>query len=82
MSGDAMRAGAAKALEEVLRRRHPDFAWEVTAPVERAEVDRLAVADPSRRGQVHGLVASLDGAHPIADVPAALANPHDRESAA
>lgn len=53
MKGDAMRAGAARALEDVLRNRRPDLAFEIGG-------QRGEDVPPIRPG---GTVTSLDDPH-------------------
>ena len=73
-----MREGAARALAEVLRRRRPDFAWEVViSPLDRPQRNSMATGR-----KVVGRVPTSDQTNPIGDMAPSLADPDDRKSAA
>ena len=73
----AMRAGAARALEQVLRARRPDLAWEVWDPVERHDVPGA----PAGVDEV-GLEPGRDHADALLKRTAPLPHPDDAKRAA
>lgn len=82
MSAEAIAAanrGAARALGEVLRRRRPDLAWEVTIGP-RGRLDREPAA--AGAGKVRRSEAGGHDASPLGDRPASLPDPDHRKRAA
>ncbi len=81
MSSEAVRAGAAKALLDVLRVREPNLTWEIAVD---HGLERRVPAD-ARTGEVVRLVPASDDADTILDglAPVAAAtDPHHAERAA
>lgn len=72
----SLRAGAARALADVLRARRPDLAWQIGGPVKRPRREDLSL-----NGEVGWAVPVGDHPHAVIGT-ATPANPDDIERAA